>query len=66
MVSISKSLVPDDLRVYIADYANILPADTLPKQSTCTTNSDPLDRKSGKQDPEALARSVGTLAEAIT
>ena len=66
MVSLSKRLIPDDLRLYIADYANILPADTKPKQATCTTSSDPLDRKSGKQEPDAVAGSVTTLAESVT
>jgi hypothetical protein len=47
MARLSKLIVPDDLKVYVADFSSVLPAYIKPKQRSCRTTRDPLERAFG-------------------
>ena len=64
MVCLSKLIVPDDLKVYVADFSEVLPSYLRPKQRTCTTTRDPLERAFGKREPSSIAQQVTDLSAA--
>ena len=64
MVKLSKLFLPDDLKVYVADFSAILPSYINPKQRTCTTSRDPLERAFGLKDPSFIAQRVVNLSAA--
>jgi hypothetical protein len=47
MARLSKLIVPDDLKVYVTDFSSVLPAYIKPKQRSCRTTRDPLERAFG-------------------
>jgi len=47
LVCLSKLILPDDLKVYVADFTGVLPSFLKPKQRTCMTSRDPLERAFG-------------------
>ena len=63
MQAMSKLVVPDDLRVYIVDYAAVLPQNMTSKQTTCHVSRDPLERGIGSDEPALLAAQVKDLSE---
>ena len=64
MVMLSKLLLPDDLKVYVVDFSGVLPSYLKPKQRTCTTSRDPLERAFGKRDPSSIAQYVAEVSAA--
>lgn len=63
MEAISKLVVPDDLRIYMVDYAGVLPDYMTAKQTRCKVTRDPTERGIGSDEPPALAAQVSALSD---
>ena len=64
MEAISKRIIPDDLRTYIADFSSVLPSYIKPKQAVCRLARDPTERGFGRLEPSVIATNIVTLSEA--
>jgi len=63
MEAISKRIIPDDLRTYIADFSSVLPSFIKPKQATCRLSRDPTERGFGRVEPSMIATNIVSLSE---
>lgn len=57
-------MVPDDLRLYVVDYAAVLPSYMTSKQTRCQVTRDPIERGIGSDEPSVLATQVEALSNA--
>ena len=58
MEAISKRIIPDDLRTYIADFSSVLPSFIKPKQATCRLSCDPTERGFGRVEPSMISKKL--------
>ena len=63
MEAISKRIIPDDLRTYIADFSSVVPSFIKPKQATCRLSRDPTERGFGRVEPSMIDTYIVSLSE---
>jgi hypothetical protein len=64
MVNISKRIIPDDMKVHVADFSGVVPSYFPEKLTKCETKLDPTEREFGAVDPRTMAANVVELAGA--
>ena len=62
METISKRIIPDDMRIYIVDYSSVLPCYTKQRQTTCRVQRDPTERAFGRVEPATLATQIADFS----